>query len=70
MNILFVCKSNINRSQIAEAFFNEFSKNHKAISAGINANAYAGKKIKELSKKALHVCLKKKLIFQKNFQNN
>lgn len=33
MKILFLCKWNIYRSQIAEAFFNEYSKKHKAISA-------------------------------------
>ena len=33
--ILFVCKGNSGRSQIAEAFFNTFSKNTKSISAGI-----------------------------------
>jgi arsenate reductase len=32
--ILFVCKGNYGRSQMAEAFFNSFSKIGKAISAG------------------------------------
>jgi arsenate reductase len=31
---LFVCKGNSGRSQMAEAFFNSFSKTAKAISAG------------------------------------
>lgn len=33
--ILFVCIGNSGRSQIAEAFFNTFSKQDKAISAGV-----------------------------------
>jgi len=35
-NILFVCKGNSGRSQMAEAFFNSLSKRGKAISAGTN----------------------------------
>lgn len=35
MNILFLCTSNIFRSQVAEAFFNKFSENHKAKSAAL-----------------------------------
>jgi len=34
MKILFVCRSNAGRSQMAEAFFNKFSANDKAVSAG------------------------------------
>ena len=34
MLILFVCSSNVGRSQIAESYFNRLSKTHKAISAG------------------------------------
>lgn len=34
MKILFVCKSNFGRSQIAETLFNYKSKKHQAISAG------------------------------------
>ena len=45
MKVLFVCKSNIGRSQMAEAFFNKFSKNHKAISAGISTENHAGKMV-------------------------
>jgi protein-tyrosine-phosphatase len=33
--VLFVCIGNINRSQIAEAIFNELSKENKATSAGL-----------------------------------
>ncbi len=35
MNILFLCKSNVARSQMAEVFFNKYSKVHKAKSAAI-----------------------------------
>ncbi len=35
MNILFLCSSNIFRSQMAEAFFNRFSNRHKAQSAAL-----------------------------------
>lgn len=37
--VLFICHGNVGRNQVAEAFFNKFSKNfskkYKAISAGI-----------------------------------
>ncbi|MDO8528307.1 MAG: low molecular weight phosphatase family protein [Nanoarchaeota archaeon] len=59
MKILFVCKSNIGRSQIAEAFFNNLSKTHVAISAGINAKDYSGRTIKELSDKVPRCMLEK-----------
>ena len=34
MKILFVCKSNFARSQMAEELFNKYTKKHSAISAG------------------------------------
>lgn len=34
MKILFVCRGNVGRSQIAEALFNNLSKNHKGVSVG------------------------------------
>lgn len=39
MKILFVCKKNIFRSKIAEAYFNKINKNKsiRAISAGVNS---------------------------------
>lgn len=48
MNILFVCRANTGRSQIAEAFFNKFSsgKNH-ATSAGTLVNNKEHAKVSE-----------------------
>jgi len=34
MRILFICRSNAERSLVAEAFFNRLSKRNKAVSAG------------------------------------
>ena len=44
MKVLFVCKGNVGRSQIAEALFNSLTKNHHAISAGTLAKS-AGEKM-------------------------
>jgi protein-tyrosine-phosphatase len=35
MKVLFICKSNAARSQMAEAFFDRFSRKHTAKSAGL-----------------------------------
>jgi len=37
MKVLFICKFNVGRSQIAESFFNKFTRRHHAISAGIDS---------------------------------
>jgi protein-tyrosine-phosphatase len=52
MKILFICKWNVGRSQIAEFFFNKFSKKHNSISAGTNPKSEGinGKKLSEISK--------------------
>lgn len=52
MKILFVCRGNVGRSQIAEALFNSLSKNHKAISVGTKVfdkegNSVEGEKLKD-----------------------
>lgn len=49
MRVLFVCKSNVGRSQIAEAFFNSVSGQNIAASAGITPKdeGYEGRKIGE-----------------------
>ncbi len=36
MNVLFVCNGNVARSQEAELFFNQLSKNNHAVSAGVD----------------------------------
>lgn len=36
MKILFVCRANVGRSQMAEAIFNNLSSDHVATSAGLN----------------------------------
>jgi len=36
--ILFVCSGNVGRSQMAEAFYNYFTKSKNAFSAGTNSN--------------------------------
>ena len=46
MKILFVCRGNIGRSQIAEEFFRKHSKHHVA-SAGTKADK-KGKKVKDV----------------------
>lgn len=38
-NILFICKANSGRSQMAEAFFNQISGSGRALSAGIKPDA-------------------------------
>jgi protein-tyrosine-phosphatase len=51
MKILFICKGNVGRSQIAEMFFNKLSKKHKSSSAGthVDFHGIAGKKFKEIA---------------------
>ena len=42
---------------MAEAFFNNLSEYHEAISAGIDARDYSGRKIRELSEKVCRCML-------------
>lgn len=58
MKILFVCNGNVGRSQAAEAYFNKFSKKNTAISAGINAEKYGNKKIRDISVEKVAAWLK------------
>ena len=47
MKILFICKSNVRRSQIAEELFNHYTFDHIGLSAGTHAAQFNGKKLKE-----------------------
>jgi len=44
MNVLFICRGNVGRSQIAESFFNKLSRYH-ATSAGARVGKYEGQSI-------------------------
>lgn len=47
MNIFFICKANVGRSQIAETFFNSMSKKHHAFSAGTHVAGNDGQALTE-----------------------
>lgn len=42
MKVLFICRANVGRSQIAKALFNKLSKKHHAQSAGLSVDGYHG----------------------------
>ena len=69
MKILFVCKANIARSQMAEAFFNNLSKNHEAISAGVDVLDFSGKRVEEISEKVPRCMLEKGIDISKKLSN-
>lgn len=48
MEVLFVCNTNVGRSQMAEAIFNKLSKKNHAYSAGLNPDYREGKTLAEL----------------------
>jgi len=52
MNVLYVCRANIGRSQMAQGFHNKFAKG-KATSAGTHGIEHEGKKLGELTRGAL-----------------
>jgi protein-tyrosine-phosphatase len=45
MKILFVCRGNVVRSQMAAAFYNRMSKERTATSAGTEAQKYEGREL-------------------------
>lgn len=57
-NILFVCKSNFGRSQMAEAIFNKISENYKSTSAGTEKGRVTGHKLKDFPEHSnLFICM-------------
>ncbi len=48
MEVLFVCNTNVGRSQMAEALFNRLSKKNHASSAGLNLEYREDKTLEEL----------------------
>ena len=62
MNILFVCRGNVGRSQMAEIIFNNLSKEHHSTSAGTVVERHEGEKIKNIDLSAQYVidCMKEK----------
>ena len=48
IKVLFICKGNVGRSQMAEAIFNSLASNKAiATSAGVDPGGYEGKRISE-----------------------
>jgi protein-tyrosine-phosphatase len=47
MKILFICKGNVGRSQMAEGFLNSMTSKHKAFSAGLNPGLHENKMLSE-----------------------
>ncbi len=56
MKIIFICKANVGRSQMAEAIFTKLSNQGSASSAGLDPGGWEGKKIN--SAKNLISCMK------------
>ena len=48
MKVLFICKGNVGRSQMAEALFNRLSKLNHSVSAGADPGRWDGQIIHEL----------------------
>ncbi|MBN2015701.1 low molecular weight phosphatase family protein [Candidatus Dojkabacteria bacterium] len=58
MKVLFICKSNFGRSQIAEAIFNSISKKHKSISAGTEKGRVTDRKLEDFPEHSnLFICM-------------
>ena len=56
--ILFVCNANVVRSQMAQAFYNHFTKTQNADSAGVNAEKYPTTKIPTVADFDAHLVAK------------
>jgi len=55
MKILFICKANVGRSQMAESIFSKLTKKHQTFSAGVSPGSWEGKKLSETE--FVKVCL-------------
>jgi protein-tyrosine-phosphatase len=55
MNILFICKANVGRSQMASAFFSMLSKKNKSTSAGTQVGEKEGQIVGDNEKTKLLV---------------
>ena len=60
-DVLFICKSNINRSQMAEGFYNNFVKGKKAISAALELE----KDLQKTSEKGIILMTEKGVVVSK-----
>ena len=56
--VLFVCNANVVRSQMAQAFYNHFTKTQNADSAGVNAEKYSTDKIPTVADFDAHLVAK------------
>lgn len=56
--VLFVCNANVVRSQMAQAFYNHFTKTQNADSAGVNAEKYPTAKIPTVADFDAHLVAK------------
>lgn len=58
MKILFVCKSNFGRSQMAEVIFNSLTRKHEAVSAGTEAGRVTGNRLEDFPEHSnLFICM-------------
>jgi protein-tyrosine-phosphatase len=48
MKVLFICRANVGRSQMATAFFNKLSTKHRAVGAGTHVGDNEGLPLQEL----------------------
>lgn len=61
MIVLFVCKWNVARSQIAEELFNSLETGHIGLSAGTHAEKYKGKQIKNIEPLVVEIMKEKNI---------
>ena len=64
MKVLFVCKGNVGRSQMAEAFYEKYSKNKNVKSAGYDPGYWVGRNLDMT--KYVKVCMNEENINVRN----